>query len=95
MGARDEKVKDLNPLTERLLRAQSNFFETFPLFASAVLIVAVTQTYSNYSYWGGLIYLAVRIIYLPIYALGIPVVITIVWLISILGLLMVLVTSLI
>ena len=28
MGARDEKTQHLNPLTERLLRAQSNFFET-------------------------------------------------------------------
>lgn len=95
MGARDEKTQDLSPMTERLLRAQSNFFETFPLFASAVLIVAVSQTYSAYSYWGCLIYLLARIIYLPLYAFGIPVVRTIVWLISILGLLMVLVTSLI
>lgn len=95
MGARDEKVKDLKPLTERLLRAQSNYFETFPLFASAVLIVAVSNTYSVYSYWGSLIYLSARIIYFPLYAFGIPVVRTIVWLISILGLLMVLVTSLI
>lgn len=45
---RDEKTQHLNPLTERLLRAQSNFFETFPLFASAVLIVAVSHTYSVY-----------------------------------------------
>ena len=95
MGARDEKVKELTPLTERLLRAQSNFFETFPLFASAVLIVAVSHTYSIYSYWGCLIYLLARVIYLPLYALGIPVIRTIIWLTSIIGLLMVLVPSII
>ena len=95
MGARDGKTQNLNPLTERLLRAQSNFFETFPLFASAVLIVAVSHTYSTYSYWGSLIYLIARIIYLPIYALGIPVVRTIIWLFSIAGLLLVLIPSLI
>lgn len=94
MGARDEKTQHLNPLTERLLRAQSNFFETFPLFASAVLIVAVSHTYSVYSYWGCLIYLIARIIYLPIYALGIPIVRTVIWLFSVLGLLLVLIPSL-
>lgn len=95
MGARDEKVKDLSPVTQRLLRAQSNFFETFPLFASAVLIVAVSHSYSVYSYWGSLIYLLARIIYLPLYALGIPVVRTITWLLSIVGLLLVLMSSII
>ena len=95
MGARDEKVKDLSPVTQRLLRAQSNFFETFPLFASAVLIVAVSHSYSVYSYWGSLIYLLARIIYLPLYALGIPVVRTITWLLSIVGLLLVLMPSII
>ena len=94
MGARDEKTQHLNPLTERLLRAQSNFFETFPLFASAVLIVAVSHTYSVYSYWGCLIYLIARIIYLPIYALAIPIVRTVIWLFSVLGLLLVLIPSL-
>ena len=95
MGARDEKTQDLSPMTERLLRAQSNFFETFPLFASAVLLVAISQTLSIYSYWGSLIYLIARIIYLPIYALGIPVIRTIIWLFSIVGLLLVLVPSII
>ena len=95
MGARDEKTQDLKPLTGRLLRAQSNFFETFPLFASAVLIVAVSHTYSAYSYWGCIIYLVARIIYLPIYAFGIPVIRTIIWLISIVGLLLVLVPPII
>ncbi len=93
MGARDEKTQDLSPMTERLLRAQSNFFETFPLFASAVLLVAISHTLSVYSYWGSLIYLIARIIYLPIYALGIPVIRTIIWLFSIVGLLLVLVPS--
>ena len=95
MGARDEKVKDLSPVTQRLLRAQSNFFETFPLFASAVLIVAVSHSYSVYSYWGSLIYLLARIIYLPLYAFGVPVVRTIVWLFSITGLLLILTPSII
>ena len=95
MGARDEKTQELSPLTARLLRAQSNFFETFTLFAAAVLIISVSHTYSIYSFWGSLVYLIARIIYFPLYAYGVPVVRTIVWLISMLGLLMVLIPSLI
>ena len=90
MSARDGDSPPLTPLTGRLLRAQSNFFETFPLFAAAVLMVAVTNSLSAYSYWGAIIYLVARVIYFPLYALGIPVIRTIVWLISIAGLLMVL-----
>lgn len=36
MSARDDKKPPLSPFTERLFRAQSNFFETFPIFVSAV-----------------------------------------------------------
>ena len=91
MSARDGETPPVNPLVGRLLRAQSNFFETFPLFAVSILIVAVTQAYSSYSYWGAIIYLIARIIYFPLYAIGIPVFRTLIWLISIVGLLLVLV----
>lgn len=90
MSARDAEFPHLSALAGRLARAQTNFFETFPLFAAAILMVAVTQTYSVYSYLGALIYLIARVIYLPLYALGIPKVRTGVWLVSILGLLLVL-----
>jgi uncharacterized MAPEG superfamily protein len=90
MSARDAELPPLSALAGRLARAQTNFFETFPLFAAAILMVAVTQTYSVYSYWGALIYLIARVIYLPLYALGIPKIRTGVWLVSILGLLLVL-----
>lgn len=91
VSARDGVIPPLSPLVGRLLRAQSNFFETFPLFATAVLIVATTHTFSSYSYWGAIIYLIARVIYFPLYAFGIPVVRTLVWLVSIVGLLLVLV----
>lgn len=90
LSARDGETPLLSPLVSRLLRAQANFFETFPLFAAAILIVAVTHTFSSYSYWGAIIYLVARIIYFPLYAMGIPVFRTLIWLISIAGLLLVL-----
>ena len=91
LSARDGKTPTLSPFAERLFRAQSNFFETFPLFISAVLMVAVTQNYTAYSHWGALMYLIARLIYFPLYAFGVPVVRTIVWVISMIGLLLVLV----
>lgn len=91
MSARDGELPQLSVLAGRLARAQANFFETFPLFATVILIAAVTQTFSVYSHWGALIYLLARIIYLPIYAFGIPKIRTVVWLISMLGLLLVLI----
>lgn len=90
MSPRDNALPPLSLLAGRLARAQANFFETFPLFTAAILVVALTQTYSLYSYWGALIYLFARIIYLPLYAFGIPKIRTMVWLISIVGLLLVL-----
>lgn len=89
-SARDGEHGPLSPVTGRLLRAQANFFETFPLFAAAVLMVAVTNSFSTYSHWGAMLYLIARAVYFPLYAFGIPVIRSLVWLISIVGLLMVL-----
>ncbi|OQW68720.1 MAG: hypothetical protein BVN34_08590 [Proteobacteria bacterium ST_bin12] len=90
MGPRDGEHAQLSPLTGRLFRAQSNFFETFPLFAASILMVVVTNSFSTYSYWGAILYLVSRVIYLPLYAFGIPLIRSFVWLVSIGGLLMVL-----
>ena len=90
MSARDGETKATSPLVERLYRAQANFFETFPLFAAAVLLVAVTQTFTIYSQIGAIVYLVARIIYFPLYALGIPVIRSLVWVTSIVGLLFIL-----
>lgn len=89
-SARDGETPPLSVLAGRLQRAQANFFETFPLFATAVLIAVVADALSIYSYWGAVLYLGARIIYLPLYALGIPFIRSIVWLVSIAGLLMIL-----
>lgn len=90
MGPRDGDAAPLSPSTGRLLRAQANFFETFPLFVTSVLIVVITNSFSIYSEWGAILYLAARVIYLPLYAFGIPVVRSIIWFVSLIGLLMML-----
>jgi uncharacterized MAPEG superfamily protein len=89
-SARDGAEPKLGAVTNRLFRAQANFFETFPLFAVLILITAVTQLYSVYSQVGAILYIIARVIYLPLYAFGIPYIRSVVWLISLFGITLVL-----
>jgi uncharacterized MAPEG superfamily protein len=89
-GARDEELPPLNPLAGRLARAQANFYESFPLYAAAALIVTVAQLTSRWTGIGALLWIAARVVYLPIYGLGVPYVRTAVWLVSIVGIALVL-----
>ena len=89
-GARDEALPPPAPLTGRLMRAQANFQETFPLAIIALLGVVVAERTSAWTAIGGWVWLGARIVYLPLYGFGIPVVRSLVFLISLVGLLMVL-----
>lgn len=90
VSARDGAGPPVGKITGRLQRAQANLFETLPLFAVAVLIIHVTAQESVLTLYGAALYLAARVIYVPLYAFGIPVVRTLVWLVSVAGLLMLL-----
>lgn len=97
MGARDEKVAELTGVPARLDRAFQNFKETFPFFAAAVLLnefVSRTQgTPNGTATLGAHLYFWCRVIYLPLYAFGIPVVRTLVWGGSALGILLILISA--
>ena len=90
MGAREEELPPPQPIVGRLARAQANFFETFPIMAAAILLVAAADLESQWTAAGALVWLGARLIYLPLYAFGVPVVRTIVFLASIVGIAMVL-----
>ena len=90
MGARDESLPPMSPLTGRLVRAQANFQETFPVAIIALLGVVVAERTSELTALGGWIWLAARVIYLPLYAAGVPKLRTLVFLGSVIGLGMVL-----
>jgi uncharacterized MAPEG superfamily protein len=89
MGARDEALPPLQPLPGRLLRAQANLMETLPLFAAAVLAAAYAGRLGQLTGWGAHLYFFGRLIYLPLYAMGVPKIRTAVWMVSLIGLLMV------
>ena len=90
MSARDGAAPPPRPVTARLQRAQANLFETLPLFAAAVLIAHVAGVQGALTLWGCWLYLLARVVYLPLYAAGIPVLRTLVWLVSMAGLVMIL-----
>jgi uncharacterized MAPEG superfamily protein len=90
VGARDDKGPPVGKFTGRLQRAQANLFETLPLFAAAVLIAHVGGRESSLTVLGCEIYLAARVLYVPLYAFGVPVARTLAWLVSMVGLVMIL-----
>ena len=90
VGPRDAGLPPPQPIVGRLARAQANFFETFPIMAAAILIVTAAGLESRWTAAGALLWLAARLVYLPLYAAGIPVIRTIVFLISIVGIALVL-----
>ena len=90
VGARDEELSPPSPIAGRVMRAQANFEETFPIAIVALLGVVLANRTSASTALGGWIWLGARIVYLPLYAAGIPVIRTIVFVISMVGLVMVL-----
>lgn len=88
LSARDEPIPPLTGVAARLERALRNFLETFPLFAALVLAVQVNGVHSDMSEWGARLYLAARVIYLPLYAFGVPVMRSVVWGIALWGMTM-------
>ena len=94
MGARDEELPAPQPIVGRLARAQANFFETFPIAAAAILLVTVAEGTNGWTAAGAILWLVMRVIYLPVYALGVPKVRTLIFLMSITGIGLILVPAL-
>jgi uncharacterized MAPEG superfamily protein len=91
-GPRDGENPPPGKLAGRLMRAQSNLFETLPLFIGAVLMAHVTgKDGGTLTFLGTHLYFFGRLIYLPLYAFGVPYVRSLVWLVATGGLVMVIV----
>jgi uncharacterized MAPEG superfamily protein len=86
---RDGEAPSPGKLAGRLMRAQANLFETLPLFIGAVLIASVEGKFGMLTLWGTNLYFFARLIYVPLYAFGVPYIRSLVWLIGLAGLLMI------
>ncbi len=89
-GARDGVATPLVGVGGRLDRARGNFLETFPLFVAVVLAAHVLQRHGGMTVLGAELYFWGRLVYVPVYAAGIPYLRTLVWLVSIIGIVLVL-----
>ncbi|HYC98662.1 MAPEG family protein [Brevundimonas sp.] len=74
----------------RLMRAQANLFETLPIFAAAVIMAHIAGKDGTLTALGAQLYFFGRLIYLPLYAFGVPYIRSLVWLAAAAGLVMVL-----
>lgn len=85
---RDEGRKSTSVLAGRLKRALDNLLETYPAFIALVVALAFTGRLGGIAATGALLWLVARIAYVLIYAAGIPVIRTLAWLVSLIGLAM-------
>jgi uncharacterized MAPEG superfamily protein len=79
LSSRDE-TRTVGGMTARLKRALSNSITAMVLFAPAILILVMLERTSPETLLAAQVFLIARIVYLPVYAFGIPVVRTFVWL---------------
>jgi len=91
VGARDAPPPPVSAVAGRLERASRNFMETFPFFAVTVILLALAGRHNWATVWGSEVYLAARIVYLPLYGFGVPGLRTLVWLIALLAIILLLV----
>ncbi|UZF90270.1 MAPEG family protein [Bosea sp. NBC_00550] len=87
---RDERREPQSIVAQRLKRALDNLLETYPAFVALALALTVTGKAGGIAATGAWLYLAARFVYVILYATGIPVVRTVVWLASVAGLAMML-----
>ena len=88
-GPRDGVSPPPGKLAGRLMRAQVNLFETLPIFAAAVIMAHIAGKDGTLTAVGAHLYFFGRLIYLPLYAFGVPYIRSLVWLIAAGGLLLV------
>ena len=90
MSPRDE-AKPVTGIGARVQRAFANYMQTFPFFAAAVLVAHVAGRHSGLTVGGAHMYFWARLVYVPLYAAGVPVARTLAFLVALAGIVMILV----
>ena len=89
LGPRDEAGPPFGRIGARLDRALKNFLETFALFAVVVLMAQALGRHTSTSALGAQLFFWSRLVYVPAYAAGVPVVRTLIWAVSLVGVVLV------
>lgn len=91
IGNRDGEPPAPSIRAARAQRASANFLETFPFFAAAVVCAIAIDRQGYLAETGAQLYFWARVVYLPVYIIGIPLVRSLLWTVSMVGLVMVVV----
>jgi uncharacterized MAPEG superfamily protein len=75
---------------DRAAKAHRNMLESLPVFAVLVLVAQVAGRANATTALGAEVFFWARLIYVPVYAIGIPWVRTAVWIVSVVGMVMIL-----
>ena len=77
-GPRDER-QEPEGITGRVMRAHDNHLEALALFTIAVLVVVLGDASTENTVTAAWVYLIARIVYVPAYMSGIPMVRSLIW----------------
>lgn len=80
-GPRDEPLA-ITGVPGRLTRAMNNHFEALILFTLAVVVVVLGDRSSAFTGQCAWVYLIARVLYVPAYALAIPLVRSLIWMVG-------------
>lgn len=86
VGARDGGEVPKSVFAGRAARASANFRETYPAFLALMLLSEFQPANVMITVAGGALWLVARVLYIPLYLFGVRYIRSIVWLISIVGL---------
>lgn len=87
---RDEQAP-ITGIPGRIIRAFANFRETYPFFVVLVLAGSLLHRGGSLLTTGAELYFCARLLHWPLYVAGIPWIRSIIWLLSLLGLLLMLI----
>ena len=91
MGPRDSGAPQPSLYAGRASRALHNILETFAVFAALALALTVSSKAGGLGATGAMVWFWARVVYLPVYLAGVPVLRTLVWAVSIVGIVMMLI----
>jgi uncharacterized MAPEG superfamily protein len=87
VGNRDN-LPEMSVVAARLDRAKNNMLEALPIFLALSLLALVKGGDTNAVTHTALLFLIARVIYVPIYVSGVPVLRSLVWLVGVASLIM-------
>jgi uncharacterized MAPEG superfamily protein len=87
-SARDDVPKPEGDLLGRAERALRNFNETYIPLVILLIVAHLVDRNDPLVLWGAYVWFAARIVYLPLYLFGVFMIRSVVWNVSLLGLLM-------